>query len=261
MILFDGSFKKFLFFTSNTKMPFAAFDLQGTLCTFEKVIETISKTLFQQEHHDLAKPFFTLWYAFGLRDYIATSQAGKYVPLIKILEYTLPRALICFDQAIMELTDLQVESIMISFDYIEPDSQAILALDLLVSKKWDVWVLSVGGLESTQAVLRQNSLSKYVGGRILCCDDLKLSKPHPKVYSELMRLAVHETQRIEAFYLIGSHAFELASAKNISLKTVFLNTTEKIYPVQMYSTGEPDVIGTSLLDCVEKMIEFENLRK
>ncbi|KAG2233132.1 HAD-like domain-containing protein [Thamnidium elegans] len=242
-------------------MPFVAFDLQGTLCTFDQVIETISKTLFRQEHHHLAKPFFTFWYAFGLRDYIATSQAGKYVPLIKVLKYTLPRALLCFDQAMMELTDLQVQSIMISFDHIEPDPQAILALDLLVSKKWDVWVLSVGGLERTQAVLNRNLLSKYVNDNILCCDDLKLSKPHPKVYSELMRLAVHKTQRIETFYLIGSHAFDLASAKNISLKTVFLNTTEKIYPTQMYSTGEPDITGTSLLDCVEKMIEFEKLRK
>lgn len=119
------------------------------------------------------------------------------MPLLKVLEYTLPRALLCFNQSITELTELQVESIMISFGCIEPDSQAIQALDLLVSKKWDVWVLSVGGLESTQAVLHQNLLSKYIGDRILCCDDLKISKPHPKVYSELMRLAVHETQRIE----------------------------------------------------------------
>lgn len=61
--------------------------------------------------------------------------------------------------------------------------------------------------------------------------------------------------------MIGSHAFDLASAKNISLKTVFLNTTEKIYPSEIYNSIGPDVTGSSLLECVEKMIEFERLQK
>jgi hypothetical protein len=61
--------------------------------------------------------------------------------------------------------------------------------------------------------------------------------------------------------MVGSHAFELAGAKNVALRTVFLNTTEKIYAAQMYSTGEPDITGNSLVDCVTKLIEFERTKR
>lgn len=61
--------------------------------------------------------------------------------------------------------------------------------------------------------------------------------------------------------MVGSYSFELASAKNVSLRTVFLTSTEKIYSAQMYDTGDPDIIGHNLVDCVTKMMEFERTRK
>jgi phosphoglycolate phosphatase-like HAD superfamily hydrolase len=62
-------------------------------------------------------------------------------------------------------------------------------------------------------------------------------------------------------YMVGSYAFDLASAKNVAFRTVFLNTTEKIYSAEMYDNGEPDVTGSSLVDCVTKMIQFEKMRR
>jgi hypothetical protein len=61
--------------------------------------------------------------------------------------------------------------------------------------------------------------------------------------------------------MVGSHAFDLAGAKNVSLRTVFLNTKEKIYSAQMYDAGGPDIIGHHLIDCVTKLVEFERTRK
>jgi phosphoglycolate phosphatase-like HAD superfamily hydrolase len=61
--------------------------------------------------------------------------------------------------------------------------------------------------------------------------------------------------------MIGSSAFDLAGAKNISIRTVFLDTIEQVYPAQMYEHGEPDIIGRNLVECVTKMIEFERVKK
>lgn len=60
--------------------------------------------------------------------------------------------------------------------------------------------------------------------------------------------------------MVGSYAFDLAGAKNVSLRTVFLNTSEKIYSAQMYDTGGPDMTGNNLVECVTKMIDFEKTR-
>ncbi|KAI7893372.1 HAD-like domain-containing protein [Mucor mucedo] len=243
-------------------MPFVAFDLYGTLCTFEKIIDKIEETFSQQAFEmtpRLARQFFTFWYNIALRDYIATSQAGRYCPLLKVLKVTLTRALLCFsDDYEITATDVQIEAIMTAFDTIEPDTEALKALDMLVLEKWDIWVLSVGGTVDTTALLCRTGLDAYTSSNnMLCCDDLRISKPHPKVYSELMRMAVHKTQRIENFYMVGSYAFDLAGAKNVSFRTVFLNTSEKVYSAKMYDTGGPDITGASLVECVTKMIQFE----
>ncbi|KAI8061477.1 uncharacterized protein B0P05DRAFT_557164 [Gilbertella persicaria] len=254
-------------------MPFVAFDLQSTLCTFEHVVKQLHVLLTTKTHLKLetciSRKFFYYWYDCSLRDYIATSQAGKYCPLQKVLKAVLPRAMICFfDDETLLLTKDDIESILKTFEQPYLDSEALQALDRLLEERekglehrWEIWILSIGGFGDTMHFLSKAGISKYADDNILCCDDMRVSKPHPKVYSEMMRLAVHKTKRIENFYMIGSYAFELASAKNVSLRTVFLNSKEKIYTSQMYDTGEPDIVGHSLVDCVEKMIEFEKKRK
>jgi FMN phosphatase YigB (HAD superfamily) len=88
---------------------------------------------------------------------------------------------------------------MTAFDTILPDTQALEALELLreADEQWDIWILSDGDYNDALQLLKRNELSGYIKDNILCCDDLRISKPHPKVYSELMRMAVHKTQRIE----------------------------------------------------------------
>lgn len=178
------------------------------MCTFEKIIDTIEETFGQQQEFELtprlARQFFTFWYNIALRDYIATSQAGRYCSLLKVLKVTLTRALLCFsDDFEITATDVQIQAIMMSFDAIEPNTEAIQVLDMLILEKWDIWVLSVGGSTETEALLNRTQLTKYTSNNTLCCDNLRISKPHPKVYSELMRMAVHKTQRIEVCYRVS----------------------------------------------------------
>ncbi|KAI7873468.1 uncharacterized protein EV154DRAFT_579016 [Mucor mucedo] len=114
-----------------------SFSKKGLPYNFEKIIDKIEETFSQQAFEmtpRLARQFFTLWYHTALRDYIATSQDGRYCTFLK-----------CFsDDYEITATDVQIEIIMTAFDTIEPDTEALLkALDILVLEKWDIWVLSV----------------------------------------------------------------------------------------------------------------------
>ncbi|CEJ03124.1 hypothetical protein RMCBS344292_17113 [Rhizopus microsporus] len=243
-------------------MPFVAFELFGTLCTFDKVVQKIEAILNKQYqiHDKQAKNFFYNWYNTALRDYIATSFAGRYCPLKKVLKATLERALINEGYT----SQIDEDRFLEALDAMEPSSDAIEALNILSNKKeWDIWILSTSGnrSETIEFLKRMNMIDYIDTQNILCCDDLCISRPHPKVYSELMRMAVHRTKRIENFYLISTYAFDLASAKNMSFRTVFLNTHEKIYAADMYSNGGPNIIGNNLVHCIQEMIDYEKTKK
>ncbi|CAO3659506.1 unnamed protein product [Rhizopus stolonifer] len=180
-------------------MPFVAFELLDTLCDFEKVIQQIETVLNAQSDicisHKKAAGFFFNWYNSALRDHIATSFAGKYCPLKKVLEATLLRALYHegFEGTIDETT------VMKTLEDVRPSINAFDALKLLRDKGWDIWILSSSGTsEETIEFLNRIGFLDYIETQnILCCDNLRVSRPHPRVYSELMRLAVHQTKRIE----------------------------------------------------------------
>lgn len=149
-----------------------------------------------------AKKFFEYWYNYALRDYIACSQAGKYRSLRCVLEATFTRALLCyFDNDECSAAEGDMEMIMASFDAIEPDPLVLQTLEMLKDEgTWDIWILTTAEYAQTIQLLDNANLTRFIGDNILCCDNLRLSKPHPKVYSEMMRLAVHKTKRIEVMY-------------------------------------------------------------
>lgn len=113
----------------------------------------------------------------------------------------------------------EIDRIIATFADLDPAPTAREALQLLKKNGWDLWIATNGGYQSTQALLESKDLLNYfrLDGQkdtlnILSCDDLRISKPHPKVYSEVMRLAVHRTQRIEVWerkemiLIVGSYA-------------------------------------------------------
>ncbi|KAI9499026.1 HAD-like domain-containing protein [Zychaea mexicana] len=247
-------------------MPAVAFDFLGTLFSFAPVIDRLEdvfgKNVLPMRQN--AERLFFQWMWSGLRDYFGSSQAGRYCPLMTVLQSTLTRAMIIEGYAAPSKE--QTEKVMRAFiEDIKPAASAIEALELLKKNNWDIWVVTNGAYAGTVSLLRQNEILDYFRRgdevNVLSCDDLMISKPHPKVYSELMRLNVHRTRRIENFYLVASHAWDLAGAKNVSFRTVFLTTEEKIYPADMYDGVGPDLQGDSILECVQAMIDLEKSKK
>ncbi|KAI8967095.1 hypothetical protein BDF20DRAFT_840489 [Mycotypha africana] len=273
-------------------MPFVAFDLLGSLFTFNSVLEALQQVLLDNQHFHLTateiKYFFKFWYATAWRDYIATSHGGKYRPLQQVLRATLTRSLLLFfdddsrrlsydHNSSSLLTKDEIETVMFSFKNLTVDPDAVEALALIIehnkrvedtliedqhSKTWEIWLLSAWGRQETLELLQSVGLEGYFKQEnMVCCDTLRLSKPHPTVYSELMRTIVSRTKRIENIYLIGSYAFDLAGAKNLSLRTIFLNKREKVYVSSMYDNAEPNLTCTTLTDGVLQMFHFEKTKR
>ncbi|OAD75271.1 hypothetical protein PHYBLDRAFT_166530 [Phycomyces blakesleeanus NRRL 1555(-)] len=217
-------------------MPTIAFNFLGTLFSFDRVIDQLEATFPEDlPSQKQARIFYYAWLWAGIRDYFGTSHAGRYNSLLSILRATLTRARLVQD---MEApTNEEIDQIMAAFDDLLPMATALECFELLRENNWDIWILTNGSYSSTETLLKKHGLDTFVGDNILSCDDLKISKPHPKVYSEFMRSAVHKTKRIENFYLIAAHAWDLAGAKNVSVRTVYLTTEEKVYSADAYDVG------------------------
>ncbi|KAI8997065.1 HAD-like domain-containing protein [Pilobolus umbonatus] len=237
-------------------MPFVIFSIEDTLYTVDGIIQCMDD-IFKSKDNTITiqqvKHFYDVWHNTALRDYMASSHAGKYRTLLSILKAILPRT--CLSEGYLPLTETEEDRIMRCFQDRSIDPQALEALKLL-GNEWHVWFLSAGSYSDTTQFIQQNDLRSYVGENILCCDDLKVSKPHPKVYSEIMRMAVHRTKRIENFYIVGAYAHDLAGAQNVSLRTVFLNRVEHVYPHELYG-NRPDREGHDIIDCVHQIIHYE----
>ncbi|OZJ01885.1 hypothetical protein BZG36_05014 [Bifiguratus adelaidae] len=210
-------------------MAIAAFDFLGTLYTFDAVRHALV-TQFPATT-DLV---FWLWLWSGLRDYFGTSHNGPYKPLITILKASLPRTLLVAGLKESEITSERLEAVMSTFGQLTPLQGALEALTRLKEAGWNCWVVTNGSMAATQKLLKDKGLDEIfregteMAWNIQACDDLEISKPHPRVYSEFMRACVHRYNKIENFYFVATHAWDLAAAHNAGMGTVFLTGEEKI---------------------------------
>ncbi|CAM0139905.1 hypothetical protein VKS41_007250 [Umbelopsis sp. WA50703] len=242
-------------------MPTVAFDILGTLFAFDTVVDALEKhATFPSKvaaHH-----FFQTWMWSSLRDYFASSHNGPYIKLMVILRSGLPRTLKTqgYNGDIDEQT---ANAIMEAFTRLEPMPTACEAIKLLQEQgTWNIWAITNGGREATKELLRRAGLLEAFGGgnNIQSCDDMLLSKPHPRVYTEFMRTIVRQTKRIENFYMVATHAWDLAGAKNAAFRTVFLTTEEKIYIKAAYGNVGPDIEDDTMIGCISQMIGQEQKR-
>jgi FMN phosphatase YigB (HAD superfamily) len=155
-----------------------------------------------------SKRLFHTWLWSSLRDYFATSHNGPYIQLMVILRSSLQRTISAQGYNIIIDTDSLCQ-IMDTFKTLDPMPTAVDAIRLLQKQgNWNIWAITNGGKEATANLLRRAGILDAFGGgaNIQSCDDLLLSKPHPRVYTELMRTVIRQTKVIEVRCL---HPFEL----------------------------------------------------
>ncbi|MEH2120926.1 HAD family hydrolase [Nostoc sp.] len=218
--------------------------LKGTI-TFDILATCFSLNKPRQALVALGAPAHTLelWFAQTLRDAFALSHAGHYQPLRQILAAELPRSLAVIG---VETTEQQRSQVLDTFTQLELQTGALIAFNQLQSDGWRLIALTNGGEESTRKLLQQSNALPFFD-RILSCDAIEKTKPHPDVYA----LAKRESR--DEVWLVAAHAWDVMGAAMAGLQTAFITSSEKAY-LGIYP--QPTIIGVDLGDAANQIVEW-----
>lgn len=183
-----------------------------------------------------------LLFAQTLREYFASSHAGSYLPLRDVLRSSLHRL---FASRGTQMTDGEIEAVVSTLAELDPSTGAANALTLLNEAGIEVIALTNGGMSLMEALLERAGFSHLVG-RIISCDDLGISKPHPAVYEAARKVSSGE------LWMVAAHAWDVMGAARASLRTAWISAIEKEYP-EIFPA--PDVIASDLEDAAQAIID------
>lgn len=211
-----------------------AFDIIGTCFSLDKP---------KQRLLALGAPTyaFQLWFAQTLRDAFALSHAGGYQPLKQMLEAELPRTLTLLG---VEATPEQRFYVVSALSELELEIGALEAFERLAKADWRIVALTNGSAESTHKLLEQAGVLQHFA-EVRSCDEIQITKPHPKVYQLLRQNAQGE------IWMIAAHAWDIAGAIRAGIKTAFI-TSEEEYYISIYP--QPDLIASSLVKAANQII-------
>ncbi|CAO3637728.1 unnamed protein product [Cunninghamella blakesleeana] len=260
-------------------LSFIIIHLIDTLTHFDNIVDIIwqlweTHGLKNKQH---AYSLFNEWYETSYTTYLAKSHLGIYKSFIQILHGSLKR--IIYKQLQFIPTDKEMNLIIDQFKHLIPSFTSLEALELALNSNWTVWIITQLDKENTYSFLKNygfytndkmddypisnniNNSSNKGPVYIMSCDQLMLAKPHPKVYAEVMRETIKRTQKIENFYYISSRSWDLASAKNVSMKTAFVKSEELMFTTDIYDGRKPDLEGETVIECVQKILNLESSLK
>lgn len=188
------------------------FDIIGTCFSLEKPRQQLIK---------LGAPdcALELWFAQALRDAFALSHAGGYRPLKEILQAELPITLQTFD---LEFNNTQLSQVIETLGELELQPEAEEAFKILTTSGWKIIALTNGSKDSTDKLLERAGVQKYFA-EVYSVDAIAVTKPHPDVYKMI------PADNLEQVWLIAAHAWDIAGARRIGMKTAFVRQLEKNY--------------------------------
>ena len=211
------------------------FDIIGTCFSLEKPRQQLLK--LGAPHHALE-----LWFAQALRDAFALSHAGAYQPLKQILEAQLPRTL---QTLAIELNSEQRSHITTTLAELELQPFAKEAFQHLSSSGWQIIALTNGSKDATNKLLQRAQVEQYFA-QIYSCDEVAITKPHPRVYQMV------STSDLNNVWLVAAHAWDIAGAIQVGMKTAFVSQLENSY-LQTYP--QPQIKAKNLLEAVQKIMQ------
>ena len=212
------------------------FDIIGTCFSLEKP---------RQQLIELGAPGYALelWFSQSLRDAFGLSHSGGYRPLKEILQAELPRTLKAFK---IELNFNQLSQVIKTLGQLELQPKAQEAFKILTTSGWKIMALTNGSKDSTNKLLERAEVQKYFT-EVYSCDAISVTKPHPDVY-EMIR-----TNNLENVWLVAAHAWDIAGAERIGMKTAFITQLEKDY-LEVYP--QPQITAENLVEAARQIINF-----
>jgi 2-haloacid dehalogenase len=210
-----------------------AFDVIGTLLSLDRARAALTS---------VGAPDNTLpvWFGTSLRDYFAISHAGDYAPFAQVLKADLRRAL---KEAGVDPTENAVNDVMGSLGDLDLNDGAEDAFKHLSGAGFQIVTLTNGSAEFTRTALERHGLEEGVA-HVLSCDDVRVSKPHPRVYELAQRVSDGDV------WMVASHAWDIAGAALAGLRTAFVGERDDypdIFPA-------PEIVASDLRSAAERIV-------
>ena len=211
------------------------FDIIGTCFSLEKP---------RQQLIELGAPNYALelWFAQTLRDAFALSHAGGYQPLKEVLQAELPRTLKSLK---IDVSSSQASQVMNTFKELDLQPKAKEALEILSQANKKIVALTNGSKDSTHTLLKRAGVEKYFS-EVYSVDAIALTKPHPDVYKMI------KANNPSDVWLIAAHAWDIAGAKRVGMKTAFVSQLEKDY-LEVYP--RPEITAENLAQAARQIIK------
>jgi len=213
------------------------FDIIGTCFSLEKP---------QQQLIELGAPRYALelWFAQSLRDAFAFSHGGDYRPLKEILQAELPRTLETFG---IKLDSTQVSQTMKTFGELELQPFAEEAFEVLAKSGWKIFALTNGSKDSTLNLLERAKVQNYFS-QVYSVDEIGVTKPHRNVYKMI------KADDLSQVWLVAAHAWDIAGALSIGMKTAFVTQLESSY---LAAYPQPQIEVENLLEAAHQIIKID----
>ena len=214
------------------------FDIIGTCFSLEKP---------RQQLIELGAPNYALelWFAQALRDAFALSHAGGYQPLKEVLQAELPRTLKSLE---IDVSSSQASQVMNTFKELDLQPKAKEALEILSQANKKIVALTNGSKDSTHTLLKRAGVEKYFS-EVYSVDAIALTKPHPDVYKMI------KANNPNDVWLIAAHAWDIAGAKRVGMKTAFVSQLEKDH-LEVYP--RPEITAENLAQAARQIIKAED---
>jgi 2-haloacid dehalogenase len=214
-----------------------AFDVIETLMSLEPLRERLTEV-------DQPPHLLEAWYTRTLRDGIALSVTGDYVPFADVAEAAL-RALTGYS-----ITDEQVAQVMAGFGDLPAFPDALPAVTRLCDAGVRVACLTNGSAYQTAAFVNSSGLGSLVD-RVVCAGDVFRWKPAAVVYLYAAEVLDVPPERMA---LVAAHDWDCHGAKHAGLITGWVGRKSGGYGAPF---APPDVTGEDLAEVAARLLALE----
>lgn len=216
-------------------MSAVAFDVVGTLFSLQAPRRELTEAGAPEHTLDL-------WMAQTLRDYIGLSYAGQYTPMTDVLGDTLRRAV---ETVGVDIDDERRDRILGSFKRLKPAPGARRACEMLGEAGYERLAVTNSSHDAAVTLVDRRDMNDQID-RVISCDSIGVSKPHPDVYE-----AVREETE-SPIWMVAAHGWDITGAAHAGLRTAWISSLEEIYLEHVHP--DPDLRADDLADAADAIL-------
>ena len=220
-------------------MTFLAFDMYGTLCDPQAVVQRLASHLGEAER------IAQVWRRKQLEYTFLVSLMGQYEDFWHLTRRALDYAL---ESARVTLSEADIEHIMDAYHHLElfPDTKE--GLQLMHSAGFRMIVLSNGTPDMLRALAENTGIAPYFEA-LVSVDQVRIFKPSPRVYQ---LAAEHFGCSIGEVWMVSSNAFDAVGAKVAGMQVAWFNRHADV----LDKIGKPpDLVPDSLVTLAQTLIQ------